>query len=289
LRHNNDETFQNLVQEKQSKGKQKFKLKGNPNYLKSTRRKIFNKSLQVNLTQIKVGNHIKIIRSLSHKGFKLILKQCDNRQKLGEIRTTETHANSDNLFTNKVQINFIPLYNNGDNQNNTIEHLFKTVEMIKFILNFKESKWFKIRFKKWKFSEAQIIIEGKFKFKRRLKFDKGRFKLKMEIPENISNSFDEFLSEARDVMDTAILLTTLRANKKVNKTGLVDDDKFTIVNEKHEQEIFWSTVIPDKKLTYRATRFIGARAFSNSNTTEGSLLQQTLQTLHQKIVIHWKI
>jgi hypothetical protein len=34
--------------------------------------------------------------------FKLISKKCDNRQKLGEIRTTETHFIPNNLITEKV-------------------------------------------------------------------------------------------------------------------------------------------------------------------------------------------
>jgi hypothetical protein len=34
--------------------------------------------------------------------FKLITKKCDNRQKLGEIRTTATHFNHNNLITTEV-------------------------------------------------------------------------------------------------------------------------------------------------------------------------------------------
>jgi hypothetical protein len=85
----------------------------------------------------------------------------------------------------------------------------------------------------------------------------------------MSDSFDSFIYEARDVVDANRILTTLRVNDRFGlalkddwfyKTRLVDDDKFKIVNEKHYYDEFWETIIQDRDTRYRATQFIGAGA-----------------------------
>jgi hypothetical protein len=194
-----------------------FKQKFKTNYL-------FGNNTHVR-TQSKVGILNKVMRDLIHNWDELIHKQV-GRRKLGEIRRTVTHALSDNWPKNKTWNNFI-LFNNNSCKLNTTEVMFETVEF----WIFKEIERFKYKFKKWILDGR---IERKFKIRKRLEFDKRKFKLKIEKAMNLSNSFDAFIYDARDVVDTNRIPITLRVNKKFEininddlyyKTRLVDDDK----------------------------------------------------------------
>jgi hypothetical protein len=131
----------------------------------------------------------------------------------------------------------------------------------------------------------------KFKVKRRLKFDRGKILFIMQIQEHMSDSFDSFICEARYIVDTSRILTTLRVNDKFDlaikddwffKTKLVDDDKFKVVNEKHYYDEFWETIIQDIDLRYRSTRFIGAAALFKGRKITGITFTSNTADLSSK-------
>jgi hypothetical protein len=175
----------------------------------------------------------------------LVKKKCDNSQKLGAIQTTETHSYGNNLITKTVVFLFLDKFIQTRNNYVGINNGWKLFKI----------SWFKIRFKKCGMPEVHIhriryekFTGWKFKINRRLTFDREKLIiiLFMEKRDTLIDEFDNFLYEARDVVNTNAPFTALRANKKFGisineegfyKTGLVADELFTIINEKYEQEI----------------------------------------------------